>query len=184
MSEADTILRCQQGDHGAFQELFGGYRDSAYRFSVGMLGSRQDALDIVQEAFLAAFRGIRRLDPERGFAGWFHGILRHLCLAQLRQRRPAADPEVLTRVSTDEPSPEAAAASRERREALVGCLGRLTEVQREVLVLRELEGRAYREIADRLDVPLGTVMSRLYDARRALAAQLTQHPTLGSEVEG
>jgi RNA polymerase sigma-70 factor (ECF subfamily) len=183
MSEVETILRCQRGDRDAFQELFGGYRDGAYRFSIGMLGSPQDALDIVQEAFLAAFRGIGRLDPERGFAGWFHGILRHLCLAQLRQRRPAADPDVLVRAPADGPSPEAEVAQREHRAALSECLMRLTEVQREVLVLRELEGLAYREIADRLDVPIGTVMSRLYDARRALAAVLREHPTLGSEVE-
>jgi RNA polymerase sigma-70 factor (ECF subfamily) len=183
MSEAETIIRCQRGDQAAFRELFGGYRGSAYRFSIGMLGSRQDALDIVQEAFLAAFRGIKRLEPERGFAGWFHGILRHLCLAQLRQRRPTADPEVLERVADDGPTPEVQVADRERRAALLECLGRLTERQREVLVLRELEGLAYREIAERLQVPTGTVMSRLYDARRALAAVLEEHASLGSEVE-
>ena len=183
MSETETILRCQRGDRAAFQELFGGYRDGAYRFSIGMLGSRQDALDIVQDAFLAAFRGIKRLEPERGFAGWFHGILRHLCLAQLRQRRPTADPDVLDRVSDNGPSPEAQVADRERRAALLECLDRLTERQREVLVLRELEGLAYREIAARLEVPTGTVMSRLYDARRAMAAVLRDHPSLGNEVQ-
>jgi len=181
MSETQTILRCQQGDREAFQELFGGYRDTAYRFSIGMLGSRQDALDIVQEAFLAAFRGIKRLEPERGFAGWFHGILRHLCLAQLRQRRPAVDPAVLERVSDGGPSPEAQVAEGERRAALLECLGRLTARQREVLVLRELEGLAYGEIATRLEIPAGTVMSRLYDARRALARVLRDDPSLGNE---
>jgi len=182
MSEAATVLRCQQGDRAAFVDLFSGYRASAYRYCAGMLGSPEDAMDVVQEAFLVAFKGIGRVDPERGFAGWFHGILRHLCLATLRHRRTVANPDLLTRVSDPGPSPETQTVDAERREAVARCLARLTAVQREVILLREFEGLGYREIADRLDVPIGTVMSRLYDARRALAREMRELPAFEPEV--
>ena len=182
MSEAATVLRCQQGDRAAFVDLFTGYRTSAYRYCAGMLGSPEDAMDVVQEAFLVAFKGIGRIDPERGFGGWFHGILRHLCLATLRHRRADLGPDLLTRVSDPGPSPESQTSDAERRAVVARCLTRLTTVQREVLVLREFEGLSYREIAERLDVPIGTVMSRLYEARRALARELRASPALEPEV--
>lgn len=182
MSEAATVLRCQQGDRAAFVDLFAGYRGSAYRYCAGMLGSPEDAMDVVQEAFLVAFKGIRRVDPERGFGGWFHGILRHLCLATLRHRRAELNPDLLTRVADPGPSPESQTLGAERRSVVARCLTKLTPVQREVVVLRELEGLSYREIAERLDVPIGTVMSRLYEARRALARELRADPALEPEV--
>ena len=183
MTEADTIARCQRGDGAALLELFTGHREGAYRYCVGMLGDRQDALEIVQEAFLAAMRGIKRLDPERGFAGWFYGIVRHLCLATLRQRRPRTSPDLLINIAAPDDSPEARASHSERRRALARCLDELTANQREVIVLRELEGHSYREIAERLEIPEGTVMSRLYDARRALARAMRRHPVLGLGTE-
>jgi RNA polymerase sigma-70 factor (ECF subfamily) len=182
MSEAATVLRCQRGDRAAFVDLFTGYRAGAYRYCTGMLGSPEDAMDVVHEAFLVAFKGIGRVDPERGFAGWFYGVLRHLCLATLRHRRVEVNPDLLTRVSDPGPSPESQTADAERRAALTGCLARLTAVQREVILLREFEGLAYREIAERLEVPIGTVMSRLYEARRALVREMREQPALQPEV--
>jgi len=182
MSEAATVLRCQQGDRAAFVDLFSGYRASAYRYCAGMLGSPDDAMDVVQEAFLVAFKGIRRVDPERGFAGWFHGILRHLCLATLRHRRTVLNPDLLSRISDPGPSPESQTADAERREVVARCLDQLTSVQREVILLREFESLSYREIAERLDVPIGTVMSRLYEARRALVREMREHPSFELEV--
>lgn len=182
MSEAATVIRCQQGDRAAFVDLFTGYRQGAFRYCAGMLGSPDDAMDVVQEAFLVAFKGIRRVDPERGFAGWFHGILRHLCLATLRHRRAELNPDLLTRIADSRPSPESETAATERRAVVARCLTRLTPVQREAIVLREFEGLAYAEMAERLEVPIGTVMSRLYEARRALARELRAQPGLDSEV--
>jgi RNA polymerase sigma-70 factor (ECF subfamily) len=163
-------------------DLFTGYRTSAYRYCAGMLGSPEDAMDVVQEAFLVAFKGIRRVDPERGFGGWFHGILRHLCLATLRHRRAELNPDLLTRLTDPGPSPESQTADAERCSAVARSLTNLTAVQREVIVLREFEGLSYREIAQRLEVPIGTVMSRLYEARRALARELRAEPALEPEV--
>ncbi len=183
MSEAETIARCQQGDKGAFVELVGGHRDGAYRYCLGMVGSSEDALDIVQEAFLAAFQGIGRLDPARGFVGWFYGILRHLCLSTLRQRRPPSSPQILDGLSAPGPSPEAVAVGHEQQNALVSCLDELTPTQREVIVLREFEGHSYRDISEKLDVPIGTVMSRLYDARRALFRLMRRDPSFDTETK-
>jgi len=181
MSEADLIRRCRLGETGAFLELFQDYRDPAYRYCVGMVGNPEDARDIVQDAYLAAIRGIKRLDPGRGFAGWFYGILRHLCVATLKGRKVELAPETL-RWEAEASCPEDEATQDERRRALASCLSQLTETQREVLLLREMEGLAYRDIAERLDVPMGTVMSRLYDARRALAKVASSHPALQKEA--
>jgi len=182
MNETETILQCQAGDSSAFGQIFSSYRDGAYRYCLGMVGSNADALDIVQEAFTAAFKGIGRLDATRGFAGWFYGILRHLCLATLRQHKQTSKPEILERLADAGPSPEAGLQLSERRSALVSGLDQLTPLQREVIVMRELEGHTYDQIAQQLDVPMGTVMSRLYDARRALARIIKRNPVFSSEV--
>jgi RNA polymerase sigma-70 factor (ECF subfamily) len=183
MSEADLVQRCRHGDQEAFLALFQSYRAPAYRYCVGMVGSAEDARDIVQEAYLTALHGLKRLDESRGFGGWFYGILRHLCLATLKGRKAELPAESLRwEQAQQEPAgPDVQVGADERRRALAACLSQLTETQREVLVLRELEGLAYREIAERLDVPVGTVMSRLYDARRALGRLVAAHPVLGKE---
>jgi RNA polymerase sigma-70 factor (ECF subfamily) len=180
--EAELMSRCRRGEPAAFTALFREFRDPAYRYCLGMVGRPEDARDIVQEAYLAALHGIRRLDPERGFAGWFYGILRHLCFATLKGRRCEVPAEQLEWEPSPEKGPEAQAHEDERRRALAACLAELTATQREVLVLRELEGLAYREIAERLEVPMGTVMSRLYEARKALARVAAKHPALNEEA--
>lgn len=182
--ESELVQRCRLGEPGAFTALFREYRDPAYRYCLALVGSTEDARDIVQEAYLAALHGIRRLDPERGFAGWFYGILRHLCFATLKGRRVVQVPEEeLEWEPSPDKGPEAVAHEDERRRALAACLSELTATQREVLLLREIEGLAYREISERLDVPMGTVMSRLYEARKALARVAARHPALHEEAQ-
>ena len=183
MNESETIRKCQRGDSQAFVELFQSYRDGAYRYCLVMVGSHHESLDIVQEAFLAAFRGIDRLEAENGFAGWFFGIVRHLCYGTLRQRKTSVGEEVLTSLSSSTPSPEISATESERRRALAKSLEQLTHKQREVIILRSFEELSYDEIAQRLDVPIGTVMSRLYDARRALKRLLHNHRSFNEEFE-
>ncbi len=151
-----------------------------YYVALGMVGSPQDAEDLSQEAFARAFRARARLDPDRPFYPWLYQILRRLCfnftrdtsarrrkleyaggwlVAEARSRAAADDPE---RVRTTD-------ALRERLEREIA---ELSPTQREVFVLKEFQGLKYREIAELLDVPIGTVMSRLYAARQRLAERL------------
>ncbi|MFO7588696.1 MAG: RNA polymerase sigma factor [Gemmatimonadota bacterium] len=174
------MARARNGDAAAFGELVRRHMRRAYLVSLGLVGSHEDALDLSQEAFARALRASRTLDPERPFYPWLYGILRRLCLNHLRDRRSRrarlaeagawlAD-EARTRAAAADPGREA--EREELRRRLAEAIGRLPPEQREVLVLREFEGLRYAEIAELLGIPDGTVMSRLYAARRRLAAAL------------
>lgn len=162
------IRRIRSGDTEAFGALVTRYMRPAYFSALGLVGSRQDALDLSQEAFARAFRARRDLDPDRPFYAWYYTILRRLCFNWLRDRRTA-------RARLDEAAPwlEALAGAQvDERQRIAHAMAALTDLEREVLVLKEFEDLKYREIAERLQVPIGTVMSRLYAARARLADAL------------
>jgi RNA polymerase sigma-70 factor (ECF subfamily) len=151
-----------------------------YFAALGMVGSPQDAEDLSQEAFVRAFRARNRLDPERPFYPWLYQIVRRLCYNFTRDtssRRRKLEragawlvAQATTRAAADDP--ERVRARDELRDRLEQAIEELPLAQREVFVLKEFEGLKYREIAELLDVPIGTVMSRLYAARQKLAARL------------
>ncbi len=151
-----------------------------YYAALGMVGSPQDAEDLSQEAFARAFRARARLDPERPFYPWLYQILRRLCYNFTRDtssRRRKLEraggwlvADAVLRGAADDP--ERVRATDELRDRLEAAIRELPASQREVFVLKEFEGLKYREIAELLDVPIGTVMSRLYAARQRLAARL------------
>lgn len=151
----------------------------AYVHALGIVGSREDALDLSQEAFARAYRARHTLDPERPFAAWLYQILRRLCFNFLRDakaRRRLMDEGgtdwlvAAARGAHTDPSTDAERAEVRRRVA--AAIERLRAHEREVLLLKEFEELKYAEIADLLGVPVGTVMSRLYSARKRLAAVL------------
>jgi RNA polymerase sigma-70 factor (ECF subfamily) len=179
-AEVDLILRAQRGDTEAFGALVTRYMRPAYFTALGLVGSREDALDLSQEAFARAFRQRHAIDPARPFYAWYYTILRRLCFNWLRDRRTE-------RVRLEEAGPwleaiaeaqiEHPARAIERREAhrrIARAMARLSDLEREALVLKEFEGLKYRDIALRLDIPIGTVMSRLYAARQRLADALEE----------
>jgi len=151
-----------------------------YYAALGMVGSPQDAEDLSQEAFARAFRARARLDPERPFYPWMYQILRRLCYNYTRDtssRRRKMEraggwlvAQATARAAADDP--ERVRATDALRERLERAISELPPAQREVFVLKEFEGLKYREIAELLDVPIGTVMSRLYAARQRLAERL------------
>jgi len=174
------ILKIRDGDRAAFGALVERYMRRAYYAALGLVGSHDDALDLSQEAFVRAFRAREKLDPERPFYPWLYQILRRLCFNFTRDRRTRTArleeaswgmaEGARARAQVDDPVRRL--ERRELRERLDAAIDTLPDRLREVFVLREFEQLKYREIAELLDIPIGTVMSRLYDARRALAAQL------------
>jgi RNA polymerase sigma-70 factor (ECF subfamily) len=176
--EGALIRRAQGGDVEAFGVLVTKYMRPAFFSALGLVGSREDALDLSQEAFARAFRARHRIDPGRPFYAWYYTILRRLCFNWLRDRRAEragldrAAPwlEALAAAQTNDPA--RAAEWSETRRRLADALARLGAADREVLVLKEFEDLKYREIAERLGIPIGTVMSRLYIARARLADAL------------
>jgi RNA polymerase sigma factor (sigma-70 family) len=150
--------------------------DAAYRLARWLTGSRTEAEEVVQEACLRTWRA-SRTDPDDSRA-WLLAIVRNAAWTHLRRARPAnvvpfdEAARELDRMAGPLPSAEAAAAEQECGASLRQALARLPAVIREVVVLRDIEDLAYREIAATLDLPVGTVMSRLSRGRRRLRAML------------
>lgn len=179
-AEAILVRRARAGDTRAFGELVTIYMQRCYYAALGLVGTPQDAEDLSQEAFARAFRARARLDPERPFYPWLYQILRRLCFnftrdtsARRRKLEKAGGWLVdEARSQTSAEDPERAHARAELRDQLETAIERLSPAQREVFVLKEFQGFKYREIAELLGVPIGTVMSRLYAARQKLAEDL------------
>lgn len=171
--ERELIRKCIAGDPRFYEPIVRAYERQALRVAVGLLRDPDEARDAVQEAFVKAYHALPKFDVSRRFAPWFYQILRNQCRDMLRSRASRAklevkDPDVDHRPAGPDASPE---RYRERRaiQALVWrALERLEEDQRDILVLKELQDLRYEEIAEILDIPEGTVASRLYYARRAL----------------
>ena len=168
-------------DNARFRSIVMPHLDDAYRLAHWLTGNRTDAEDVVQDASLRAFRAIRE------FAGgnprsWMLSIVRNTAYSWLRKNRPATVVTVedleaveLQRANPGEPNsetPEAALIAKVDAEQLRAAIAALPTPFRETLVLRDIEGLDYREIAEATEVPIGTVMSRLARARRRLMATL------------
>lgn len=182
-TESELMHRARRGDSAAFGELVRRNMQRGYRAALALVGSHDDALDLSQDAFARALKHAAKMDPERPFYPWFYQILRRLCFNYLRDRANRRrlldeaggwigdDPIIGSR----QEHPDTRLQREDARRIVVRAIAGLPDVQREVLVLREFEGLKYAEIASLLEVPAGTVMSRLYAARRALADALGEH---------
>jgi RNA polymerase sigma-70 factor (ECF subfamily) len=179
--ERQLIQSAQDGDRQAFCRLFQLYRRPVFRSLLPLVGNREDAMDITQDAFVRAHRAIRRFDTERPFFPWIYRIARNLGITLLKKRQAS---ENSIRLDDHEPGespfeiadegadPRRESSDRQLEQLLLETLNTLNAQDREILVLRDLEERSYREIAEALDIPQGTVMSRLYYARERLRKKM------------
>ena len=167
MDDAGAIKRCQKGDREAFRHLVEAYQKRAVGHAVAILFDRDDAEDAVQEAFIDAFRAIGTFDTSRTFYEWFYVLLRNRCYKMTAKRRPAEnidDVQVLAAESGD---------VDDTRLVIEKALHSLTREEREIVSLKYFSGLSYDELATHLKIPRGTVMSRLFYARRRLQGKLT-----------
>lgn len=174
--ETELIRKCQAGQQQFYEPLVRAYEPEANRVAIGMLRDRDSARDAVQESFIKAFRALDRFELGRSFRPWFLQILRNQCRDMLRRRKAGLEVERMDAVMAERlPGSSNPERERHRSEAaalLWRGLGRISEDHREVLVLKELEGLNYAEIAEAVGIPEGTVASRLFHARRALREAL------------
>jgi len=161
-----AIEKCRNGEREAFRHLVEKYQRQAISHATAILGSREDALDAAQEAFIDAFRAVKQFDSSRPFYPWFYVLLRNRCfkLAARKRETESIDETVIV-------APNSTAQS-ERILALENALRSLDMEDREIVTLKYFDGLSYNELAERLQIPKGTVMSRLFHARKKLQAKL------------
>ena len=170
MEDRDAIRQCRRGDVDAFRHVVHRYQRRALAHARALLGSDADAADMVQAAFLDAFTQLARFDEAREFYAWFYVILRNRCFKQwARSGNRRGD-------VTSEDIAASALTPAEQIYDLRQALSRLEPGDREILVLKHLDGWTYDELAERLAIPRGTVMSRLFHARRRLKQLLCELP--------
>ena len=163
-SDQELIELANRGDSEAFGTLYHRYRDWVYRLAWRFTGNSQDALDVLQETFTYLLGKFPGFELTAAMTTFLYPVVKHLSFAIRRKnRRFASDDEALGELA----APAAQEAESSRLE-LVAALGVLPEAQREVLLMRFVDGMSLQEIADALDIPLGTVKSRLHHALRAL----------------
>jgi RNA polymerase sigma-70 factor (ECF subfamily) len=165
--EADLIALAKQGDRAAFSDLVGLHRRGVISVVYRMCGDADLAEDAAQEAFIRAWKNIHRYQPRSPFRNWVYRIATNAALDVLRRERKTANIDTLP-LTSPLPNPETAAETEEKSIFIQTAILALPEASRTVIILREYEGLSYREIASTLNIPIGTVMSRLNYARKRL----------------
>jgi RNA polymerase sigma-70 factor, ECF subfamily len=178
-SDDKLVRAAQRGDMAAFEELVARHRDKIYARAFSMMRSEEDAIDLSQEAWVKGWQRLKQFQRESSFVTWMTRIVINLCLDQLRKqkRHRAESIELLDEesggVERQMPivtvNPTAGLERRELRQRIDKALGQLSYEHRTVLILHEFEELEYKEIAKRMECSIGTVMSRLFYARRKMA---------------
>jgi len=166
MDDEIAIEKCRNGEQEAFRHLVERYQRLAVSHAAAILGSREDALDAAQEAFIDAFRALKQFDNSRPFYPWFYVLLRNRCFKMAARKRETESIDETVIVAANSATPP------EDSLALEKALRSLDMEDREIITLKYLDGLSYNELAERLQIPKGTVMSRLFHARRKLQAKL------------
>jgi RNA polymerase sigma-70 factor, ECF subfamily len=187
LSNYDLILRCQDGgrpERKAFAELLRRYQSHVDRVLYHLAPDWSDRADLAQEVWVRVYRNIQRLQEPEKFRGWLSRIVTNLFYDELRKRKRTNYPlsldapltiddhEVDWELPADSPGPEEAISTQEFYDQLHAAISDLPETFRVTIVLREIEGMAYEEIAEIMNVSLGTVKSRIARARQRLQSQL------------
>jgi len=206
LTDDEAILRARRGDHAAFRVLVERYQGRAYRLALRVLRDEEQARDAVQEAFLKVYSSLGRFEGRSSFYTWLYRLVLNLCLDMKRRDRSdrrgrwvearpleerGASFEAATEAGGEDerPGPDLALERLELRQQVAKAIDTLPDEARETLLLREVEGLSYQEIASALGIPKGTVMSRLHYARKRvqrllIAAGVADASTGSAHVRG
>ena len=189
IDDNELVGACRQGDHGAFRVLFQRYQRRAFSLAYGVVHNTDDALDIVQDAFIKAHRHLDKFEGTSSFYTWLYRIVMNLAIDHIRKHKRAryvdfddalghgedgqlGEDSLLPRMMGSHPGK--ALVQKEIRERIGAALEELSDNHRAVLVMRELEGLSYEEMATVMGCSKGTIMSRLFHARKNMQKRLLE----------
>jgi RNA polymerase sigma-70 factor (ECF subfamily) len=184
--ERKLVEAARRGDADAFQQLVRKHQRKAYAVALGMVHDPDEARDVCQDAFLKAHKNLAGFEGDAQFFTWLYRIIANLCIDHLRKRRGERmefDETIATADAADDSGiaprrlgfdPGRALADKELRHHIHAALDQLTPSHRAVLVMREVEGLSYKEMADVMKCSIGTIMSRLFHARKKMQALLLE----------
>ncbi len=180
--ERRLLEAARRGDRPAYGRLVEAFRERAFAAAYALVNNEEDARDLSQEAFIKAFHALDRFDLKRPFYPWLHRILRNACLNHLKRHGAhrkvsldalAEDDHIQFEADTADPV-EAIHAEQMARH-LHAAIARLKPEFREIIMMKHFQEMSYEQIAQALEIPIGTVMSRLFHARRNLAKLMEPH---------
>ena len=183
-NESELVSKAQNGDRNAFSELVHTHSQGVLNVVYRMCGNGDLAEDAAQEAFIQAWLRLSSYKVKASFRSWLYRIAVNTAIDMLRKEKRILPNTIEDlNLSDSRPGPEAMLASSERTELIREAVLTLPNASRAVLILREYEGLSYQEIAESLEIPMGTVMSRLSYARKLLKEKLETHLFSYAEVE-
>lgn len=178
MEEKELIIRAKNGDQDAFGQLVLAHQNKVYTLCVHMVTDREEAADLAQEAFLKAWRNLASFHEKSSFATWMHRLTTNVCLDFLRKQSRRQNISVTVSLDDEETGwtepadhrqdPQEHLEREEQKQTLARALNELPEPQRRILLMREVAGMSYQEIAEALDADLGTIKSRIARSRERL----------------
>lgn len=178
VDDRELVSRAKAGDQESFGLLVEKHQNKVYSLALRLVGDREEAADLAQEAFLKAWQGLKSFQGESSFSTWIYRLTTNVCIDHLRRQKRRQGVEAAVSLDDEdsgwaepadwEQDPQRKLEQSERGRALARALEELPEHQRRPLVLREISGLSYQEIAQALDLDLGTVKSRIARARLAL----------------
>jgi RNA polymerase sigma-70 factor (ECF subfamily) len=173
-SDADLVAAARDGDRAAVEELLVRYEPNIYRFGLRMCGNEDAAREVLQETLLAAFRYLPGFRGDAALSTWLYQIARSFCIKERRGQHPtrSLDEDGAAELVDPTPQPDARAHAREIGEALSRAIAVLPPEQREVLILRDVEGLSAEQAAEVVGIEVGALKSRLHRARMALRTEL------------
>lgn len=191
MSENEKILleKAKRGDIEAFELLIERYQKKVFTIALKMLGNYDDASELAQEALIKVFKSIKNFKEESSFSTWIYRIVTNTCLDELRKRKKRqviyidedisnADGEIKREIVDHSMTPEYITEKKELKKAVNEAIMSLSEEHRTVIILRDIQGMSYEEIAKITNCPEGTIKSRINRARLSLKEIFTKHKEL------
>ncbi len=173
--DENLILLSQKGKIRAFEKLVNRYKKNAYFIALGLVGNSEDAFDLSQDAFVRVYKSLNKYNGTSKFFPWFYTILTNLCKNHLKKqdvRKKYLSNEIAKEKFSREHESESESERESLKQKLLDEIEKLPYKFKEIIVLKHFRGFSYREISETLGIPVGSVMSRLYYARKKLKENL------------